>query len=384
MDSFNLIKIDNKKESSVIQNIKGNISIKFFKILLISLFILNVYIIFIIFYSKNDLNKKINKLSNIFINNSNQIINKKILNNKDKFIYDEIFNLSIKQQNDFCQNPNKYFNPQYEELIKLAKFSLRGLSYQMYVYSKYDDRMSGWIIKTGKYEPKQMSYILDALKFYGKIKNIVNNKDIFILDIGGNIGQYTTFLGKHGYSILTFEASPRNYYILNKNYCLNNKNSNIILINKGISNQEKICNYFTHIESIGNGILLCDEKKKNFRVKEYHFTKTFEVSLTKLSNFIPFLSSKNLALIKIDIEGAEGKVIEEGIELINKFHIPYIFSEYNTKLLKKHGTDPKKYLQYFTTNGYKISLKGFLSKSYVTIDEIKTELCDLYFIYNGN
>ena len=229
-----------------------------------------------------------------------------------------------------------------------------------------------------------MTNFLNILIYYGKKNNITNNKDIFMLDIGGNLGAYPSFLGKFGYSILTFEASPRNYYILNKNYCLNNKNSNIILINKGISNQEKICNYFTHIESIGNGILLCDEKKKNFRVKEYHFTKTFEVSLTKLSNFIPFLSSKNLAVIKIDIEGAEGKVIEEGIELINKFHIPYIFSEYNTKLLKKHGTDPKKYLQYFTTNGYKISLKGFLSKSYVTIDEIKTELCDLYFIYNGN
>ena len=317
MDSFNLVKIENNKESSFTQNIKGNISIKFFKILFIFLFISNIYIIFIIFHSKTDLNKTISKFSNIFINNSNQIVNKKFLNNKNKIIYDEIFDLSIKQQNDFCQNPNKYLNKQYEELIRLTKFSFRGLSYQMYVYSKYDDRMSGWIIKRGDYEPIQMSYIVDALKFYRKTKNIVNNKDIFILDIGGNIGQYTSFLGRHGYSILTFEASPRNYYILNKNYCLNNKNSNIILINKGISDQEKICNYFTHIESIGNGILLCDEKKENITIKDYHFTKTFEVSLTKLSNFIPFLSSKNLALIKIDIEGAEGKVIEEGIELIN-------------------------------------------------------------------
>ena len=383
MDSFNLVPTKIKNQYSFIKNIKENNYIKFYKFLLFFLFISNVYLIYIIFHLNNNLTKRIIKLSNKFFNISDPLICKKILNNKDKLINNEIIEQSIKQQNDFCHYPNKYFNQEYEKLIRLSKFSFKGLSYQMYAYKNYD-RMSNLIIKKGYYEPKQMSQILDALTFYGKTKNIVNNKDIFILDLGGNIGQYTSFLGKHGYSILTFEASPRNYYILNKNYCINNNNSNIILINRGVSNQEKICNYFTHIESIGNGILLCDENKNNIEVKEYHFTKTFEVKLTKLSNFLPYLSDKNLALIKIDIEGNEGKVIEDGIELINKFHIPYIFSEYNTKLLKRHGTDPKKYLQYFTTNGYKISKKGFLSNSYVTIDEIKQELCDLYFIYKGN
>jgi len=246
-----------------------------------------------------------------------------------------------------CNSPNKYFNQQYEELIRLAKFSFKGLSYQMYVYKKNDNSMSNFIIQKGFYEPRHMSDILNALIFYKIKNNIINNKDIFVLDIGGNIGQYTSFLGKHGYSILTFEASPRNFYILNKNYCRNNKNSNVILINKGVGNQEKICNYFTQIESIGNGILLCDENKKNIKVKGYHFIKTFNVSLIKLNNFFSYLSNKKVALIKIDIEGGEGKAIEAGIELINKLHIPFIFTEYNPRLLKKHGTDPKKYLEYF-------------------------------------
>lgn len=57
-----------------------------------------------------------------------------------------------------------------------------------------------------------------------------------MLDIGGNIGAHTSFIGKHGYSVITFEASPRNYYILKKNYCNINRNSNIVLINKAVSN----------------------------------------------------------------------------------------------------------------------------------------------------
>ena len=287
------------------------------------------------------------------------------------------------QQNNFCDYPNKYYNHQYENLIGLTNFSFKGVSYQMYTYKKNDNYMSNYIRRTGKYESFHMTNFLNILIYYGKKNNITNNKDIFMLDIGGNLGAYPSFLGKFGYSILTFEASPRNYYILKKNYCHINRNSNIVIINKGISNIEKTCNYYSQIDGIGNGILLCDEKKNELKVGGYYFNKTFEVSLTKLSNFLPYLSNKKIALLKLDIEGGEGKAIEDGIELINKYHVPYIFSEFNPGYLKKHGTNPKKFLQLFVNNGYKISLKGFLSKSYISIDKIKG-VKELYFIYNKN
>ena len=228
-----------------------------------------------------------------------------------------------------------------------------------------------------------MSNFLDALKYYGKKNNIINHEDIFILDIGGNLGAYPSFLGKFGYSILTFEASPRNSYIIYKNYCHLNKNSNIIIINKGLSNEEKKCNYFSQINGIGNGVVLCNENKEFARAAGYNFKKTFEVKLTKLSNFLPYLSNKNIGLIKLDIEGGEGKVIEDAIELINKYHVPFIFSEFNPKYLKKQGTNPKKFIELFTQNGYKISYKGFLNTSYVNPKVIKS-VQNLYFIYQGN
>ena len=98
--------------------------------------------------------------------------------------------------------------------------------------------MSKEIIKTAKYEPAHMSNFLDALKFYGKKNKINKNEEIFMLDIGGNLGVYPSFLGKFGYSILTFEASPRNSYIIYKNYCLINikalvvKKKHVITIHK--------------------------------------------------------------------------------------------------------------------------------------------------------
>ena len=46
--------------------------------------------------------------------------------------------------------------------------------------------------------------------------NIINNKDIFMLDIGGNIGWYPSILGRYGYSILSFEAFEKNNYVAKK------------------------------------------------------------------------------------------------------------------------------------------------------------------------
>jgi FkbM family methyltransferase len=215
-----------------------------------------------------------------------------------------------------------------------------------------------------------MSNFLDALKYYAEKNNIIKNEDIFMLDIGGNLGAYPSFLGKFGYSILTFEASPRNSYIINKNYCHINRYSNIIVINKGLSNEEKTCNYYSQIDGIGNGIVLCNENEKKIKAFRFYFKKTFEIKLTKLSNFLPYLSKKNIALIKLDIEGGEGIVIEDALELISKYHVPFVFSEFSPEFLKRHGTDPKKYLELFINNGYKISYEGFLNVTYVIPEKI--------------
>ena len=153
------------------------------------------------------------------------------------------------------------------------------------IYNK-EDYISKCIMKFGNYEGEDLFNIIQALKYYSLKNNIKNKNDVLFLDIGGNIGVYTIYLGKLGYSVLSFEPSPRNFYILNKNYCLN-KNNNTILINEGLSTMEKICDYYIHKNNIGNGILFCN--KINNKIIESNFFKQYEVRLTKLSNFIPYL-----------------------------------------------------------------------------------------------
>ena len=286
-------------------------------------------------------------------------------------------------QKDFCDNPNKYLNENYENMIKLTDFTFKNIEYQMYVYKEGDNYMSNFIIRTKGYVVKEMTNFYEALEYYGKKNNILNKKDIYMLDLGGNLGIYPSYFGRLGYTVISFEASPRNYYIMEKNYCQINRNSeNIIIINRGVSNQEKICNYYTQITGLGNGMLKCDENKESLDNDGFHWIKTFEVPMIKLSSFIPYFANKNLALIKLDIEGSEALVMQDAIEFITKYHIPYIYSEFSINMIKEHGNNPIEYINLFTNNGYKVNTEGFLSKNFIPPEKVSSG--NLYFTYYGN
>ena len=248
--------------------------------------------------------------------------------------------------------------------------------YSMYVI-KHKDSVSGFISKRKKWEPTETIEIMKALKYFSKKKNI-RNENIYILDLGANIGWYSFFLGKYGYKVISFEPSKRNFYILKKNYCLNN-DVNITLINKGLNIEEKKCDYYIQIGNEGNGLTICNE---NAHIQKI-LRKKGEIIVTRLSNYIPFLSQKNLIFIKVDVEGSEAKLFEGGIEIITKYHVPFIFLEFAPNNLKMQRTNKKKFLQLFEDNGYKISIVNFLSKKYISINEIIkiNRLLNLYIIY---
>lgn len=88
----------------------------------------------------------------------------------------------------------------------------------------------------------------------------------------------------------------------------------------------------------------------------------------------------------MDIEGSEGLVIENGIDLIAKYHVPFIFIEFTPKLLIEHKTDPRKFIQLFLNNGYKISISGFLSNDYISLNDLFQKFdyqINIYLIYTN-
>ena len=269
---------------------------------------------------------------------------------------------------------------EFEKQIKLVKAALFDKNFQMYVYNN-QDIVSLVISRKKSWEGRETRKLMNALNYYSSLKNVTKD-NIYILDIGANVGWYTLFLGKLGYKILAFEPSDVNIYMLRKSFCLN-QDLNVTLIKKGLYTEEKKCDFYISRGNIGDGWVFCD---KNATIPS-HLIKSGETYLTKLSNYIKFLSTKNLALIKIDIEGSEGKAIESGIELFSKYHIPFIFLEFTPSALIKHGTEPIKFLELFEKNGYRFAKDNFLDKDYYSKSEIlkkaNNDCINLFIVYSN-
>ena len=373
------------------QKIKHLIIYFYFLVLFIFLFI---YLR--AFNLKLNKNFSLNQLNNIYIMNlksdifkkakylENLIKKKDILNNNSTLTdfdieeFDEKLNQKyIESQHHFCKSNDLFLDSEIEKNIEKVKTHLINIEFEMFVYNN-NDIVSKSIINSGSWEGKPTKNLLNCLDYYSKKLKIHKNK-IMVLDIGANVGWYSFFLGKAGYEIFAFEVSNTNNYILKKNFCLN-KDIKITIINKGIGLEEEKCLLHHPLSNIGNAVILCDEQT-NIINKNKNLTE--EVKFTKLTNYINFLSKKNLGLIKIDIEGAEGKAIISGIELISKYHVPFLFIEFAPHFMKLQGTDPKLLLEIFENNGYKISKYDFLSKKYSSIDELlKIKSTNLYFIYS--
>ena len=268
-------------------------------------------------------------------------------------------------QNYFCENQNETFYQEYENKTRIAEVDFHEKKFEMFVY-KSGDIVSNVIISSHRWERGLTDSILNALEFYSQKKKL-ENKDIYFIDVGANVGWYSFFIGKYGYKILSFEASKINNYILYKNYCLN-KDVSLSIINKGLDEEDKTCKIITANKNIGNGAIFCENTEKS---DVYFLGDVYNnIELTKLSKYMKFLSEKNVALMKIDVEGYEPKVIKGGEEIITKYHIPFIAMEFDINFIQLHQINALEFLKIFENNGYKFSMVDFLSKKYISSEEL--------------
>jgi len=318
--------------------------------------VLFIFLIFFFIFNKSKDNKK-----NAIIGNANM----REIEDSLEFDFNKLEKYK-KEQNDFCNDLEKNKIKEYEEQIQLTEVLLLSRVFNMYVY-KSDDEISNEIMTLKNFNGEKTGDLLTALLFYSTIKKI-NASQIYFLDIGSKIGWYSMIIAKFGYKVLSFESSDINNYILKKSYCLN-REFNLTLIKKGLYNEEKKCDFYLNSKSKSSGKVYCDVKQN----LPSNLIKSGESTLTRLSNYLIFLSNQNLALVKMSIEGLEEKAIQGGIELISKYHVPYIYLEFNPDSLREQGTDPIKFLKIFTRYKYRFPFYNFFDDEFLSIDEIMTK-----------
>ena len=371
LESTNLINITNSKNDRIMEAFSYEKDIKQLmrflqKILgLINIFLIILFFtIFVLFRIKN------------FICMIN--FNKK--KPKDLKYYQDL-------QNRFCDNILNHINRELEKDIILYNVSLNDTQFDIFIYNDYD--YYSWQIKLNQsFEGEATLHMLNAIQYYAD-KNDYLNDDIVIFDIGPNVGWYSTFFGTYKYTVLSFEPLPKNDYVLRKNFCRNNKNyaepkSTITIINEVLYPIETFCDYYKDIKNSKKNLVLCDKSKEKNLDKDY--IKIDTIKTNKLSNFIPLINDKRMTLLRFDLEYEGEMAIESGKELITKYHIPFVFIEFNMLMFALHETRPQDFLRFFTQNGYKISLNGFLTKQFISVEDImKTNFVtiNLYLVYVG-
>ncbi|WP_371504447.1 FkbM family methyltransferase [Nitrosopumilus adriaticus] len=182
------------------------------------------------------------------------------------------------------------------------------------------------------------------------VKNEINPGDI-VIDVGANIGYYTLIfaqlVGNTG-KVIAFEPETKNFEILKKNIAINNL-SNVILEQKIVSNTKGKTKLFL----ADSGIV------GHHTNPTKHNTDFIEVDSITLDDYLDENNlSKKINFLKIDVEGAEIKVLD-GAKSILKNQDLKVFTEFNREVMEKLNMDPKKFLSILTDNGFKLFLPNY-------------------------
>ena len=135
-----------------------------------------------------------------------------------------------------------------------------------------------------------------------KIINCNNNWETFC-DVGACIGTYTSFFKNLG-KVYAFEANPNNY-----NSLLSIKDNNCVLENIAISDTDGTIKLLAENDKSGCHMSTTLEENR-FGI---NYSNSYDVKCCTLDTYFDNIQ---IDCIKIDVEGAENKVIKGGINTI--------------------------------------------------------------------
>ena len=200
------------------------------------------------------------------------------------------------------------------------------------------------------------------------VKNEIKKGDV-VIDIGAHIGYYTVLfaklVGPEG-KVFAFEASPTNFEILKKNISVNGY-KNVILNNKAVSDKNgKLTLYITGRTSTENFLFKPENFTNSSKIKQ-----TVEIDSITLDDYFQDFDGE-INFLKMDISGAEPRVMKGMSSILNKNNSLKIQQEWWPNAIRTHGFEPDSHLKLLTEMGYKIyEIDGAKNKlNLATIEEL--------------
>ncbi len=192
----------------------------------------------------------------------------------------------------------------------------------------------------------------------------INSGDI-VLDIGANVGYFTLIAAKKVGSegkVYAFEPVERNYKRLERNLEINDTR-NVKTFNFGLSDREEVLPMVIPEGNFGESTigeknftaLVKGQKTKNRRIKAKFFAFDYFNRIEEISN---------VNVIKVDVEGAELKVLN-GMKKFLAINNPVLFIEIVPEMIEQNGGNVGELVQLFKdvkfTSIYNFSQKKALN-----------------------
>ena len=165
------------------------------------------------------------------------------------------------------------------------------------------------------------------------VKEIIK-KDQIVIDVGANIGYFSTLFSKlvgTTRKVYAFEPAPINFEILQRNILVNNL-KNVLIHQTAASNVSDIQDLYLSTWNFGDNRLF--EKPRDERDLE---REKIQVDTIRLDEII----QDKINLIKIDVQGFEWQVIDGAKKLIDNNNDIKIIFEFTPQLLKLNGVKPE-------------------------------------------
>jgi FkbM family methyltransferase len=178
-------------------------------------------------------------------------------------------------------------------------------------------------------------------------KQLLRAGDV-VADIGANIGFFTvlaaTLVGDSG-KVFAFEPEPNFYNLLQKNIAAGDY-KHVVPSRKAVSEKSGEGYAFFDSTVLPNGTDASAQKPKTSSAPR------LDVEAVALDDF--FRNQRGPNLIKMDIEGGEGSVLQGAKKLLGDNRDIKIIAEFNPKLLDGYGIGTKAFLDLARSFGFSI------------------------------
>jgi len=200
---------------------------------------------------------------------------------------------------------------------------------------KYDRYLSLWLRRFGLAEAEECKLISQLCR-----------PGMSVVDVGANLGFYSLLLARHvgpAGRVWAFEPDPANFAMLQRNVKANGY-TNIETVNKAVgvaTGKDRL--YVSDIHTGDHRTYPSAESRQSVPVE-----------VVALDDFFP--PDQRIDLVKMDIQGSEGKALEGMKRILSSHPDLTILMEFWPMGLRQAGSVPEKVLEGLLGRGWKIDV----------------------------